>query len=135
MDEKEVNPFKAIGGFETVEKLVETFYYKKVAHHPDLHPIFPDDLSETARKQKQFLTQFLGGPPLYNEEHGHPMLRARHMAFPITPKRAAAWLQCMKEAMAEIELENPWRDAIYNRLTIVAHRMVNQKDQHNEKGE
>ena len=26
-------------------------------------------------KQKQFLTQFLGGPNLYTEEHGHPMLK------------------------------------------------------------
>ncbi|MCY9072878.1 thiol management oxidoreductase, partial [Bacillus inaquosorum] len=42
------------------------------------------------RKQKQFLTQYLGGPPLYTEEHGHPMLRARHLPFPITNERADA---------------------------------------------
>ena len=33
------------------------------------------DFAETSRKQKQFLTQFLGGPNLYTEEHGHPMLK------------------------------------------------------------
>ncbi len=54
--------YEAIGGEETVAKLVEAFY-RRVAAHPDLRPIFPDDLTETARKQKQFLTQYLGGPP------------------------------------------------------------------------
>ena len=47
--------YEAIGGEEKVAKLVEAFY-RRVAAHPDLRPIFPDDLTETARKQKQFLT-------------------------------------------------------------------------------
>lgn len=129
-----MNPYKEIGGFATIENLVEAFY-KRVAKHPDLYPIFPDDLTETARKQKQFLTQLLGGPPLYLEEHGHPMLKARHMRFPITPVRASAWLACMKEAMAEIQLEEPWREAIFSRLTVIALNMVNQKEETSKKGE
>ncbi len=72
-------PYEAIGE-ELLSQLVDTFY-ERVKRHPLLYPIFPDDLTETARKQKQFLTQYLGGPPLYTEEHGHPMLRARHLPF------------------------------------------------------
>ena len=87
--------------------------------------IFPDDLTETARKQKQFMTQYLGGPNLYTEEHGHPMMKARHMPFPITPKRAEAWLSCMAEAMDEIGLEGKLRDVYYKRLVLTAHHMVN----------
>lgn len=121
------NAYEAIGGYETVDRLV-TAFYKRVARHPDLAPIFPDDLTETARKQRQFLTQFLGGPPLYREEHGHPMLRAKHLPFPITPKRAAAWLSCMSQTMDEIGLEDPWRDIIFKRLTLTAHHMVNTED-------
>jgi len=119
-----ITPYEAIGGAEMIDHLVEEFY-DRVALHPDLKPIFPDDLTETARKQKQFLTQFLGGPRLYSEEHGHPMLRARHLPFPITPKRAKAWLSCMKEAMDAVNLPEPWRTQIFDRLTLVAHHMVN----------
>lgn len=54
--------YEYIGGAPTVRKLVDSFY-AKVAVHPDLKPIFPDDLTETANKQYQFLTQFFGGPP------------------------------------------------------------------------
>jgi hemoglobin len=118
-------PYEAIGE-ELLSQLVDTFY-TRVKEHPLLRPIFPDDLTETARKQKQFLTQYLGGPPLYTQEHGHPMLRARHMPFPITQERAAAWLSCMKEAMDQVGLEGEIREFLFERLTLTAHHMVNQK--------
>jgi hemoglobin len=120
-------PFEEIGGEKTVQALVHHFY-DYVASHPELKPIFPDDLQETKRKQVQFLTQFLGGEALYSMEHGHPMLRARHMPFEITPKRAKAWLACMDAAMNDIDLQEPWRSAIFQRLTRTAEHMINQPD-------
>ena len=55
MTQKPILPFDEIGA-EKLSQLVDTFY-NNVAKHPKLKPIFPDDLTETARKQKQFLTQ------------------------------------------------------------------------------
>jgi hemoglobin len=121
------NLYVQIGGSQIIDRLVSSFY-DKVAKHPDLIPIFPDDLTETARKQKQFLTQFLGGPPIYSEEHGHPMLRARHLPFPITPSRANAWLICMKDAIEETKIESPMKEQLLTRLTFTAHHMVNTSD-------
>lgn len=121
---QQANIYEAIGGAEAVSRLVDAFY-KRVAKHPDLIPIFPEDLTETARKQRQFLTQFFGGPPLYIQEHGHPMLRARHLPFPITPKRRDAWLECMAGALEEAEIEEPYKTSIYERLTMTANHMVN----------
>ncbi|WP_332633010.1 globin [Halalkalibacter flavus] len=118
-------PFDALGGEKILSKLVDTFY-SKVAKHPDIASLFPEDLTETARKQKQFLTQFLGGPTLYTEEHGHPMLRARHMPFVITPVQAEAWLTCMESAMDDVGIEGVIREYMLERLTMTAHHMVNQ---------
>lgn len=123
MIEKKPTPFEALGE-KTLHRLVDTFY-GLVAQHPDLAPIFPNDLSETARKQKQFLTQYLGGPALYTEEHGHPMLRARHNPFPVTPTRAKAWLTCMYQAMDKIGFVGPFRDEFYSRLYLTAQHMIN----------
>jgi len=120
------NPYEIIGP-KTLERLVDVFY-DLVAKDPDLSPIFPKDLTETKEKQRMFLTQFLGGPPLYSEQHGHPMLRARHMPFPVTPTRANAWLTCMSKAMDEVGLDGELRKAIYERLTLTAHHMVNTPD-------
>ena len=47
-------PYEAIGEGQ-LHRLIDAFY-SKVQKHPDLHPIFPDDLTETIRKQKQFMT-------------------------------------------------------------------------------
>lgn len=130
MTERYSSPFEAIGE-KVLHSLVDTFY-SKVSEHPDLIPIFPQDLTETARKQKQFLTQYLGGPQLYTEEHGHPMMRARHLPFEITPKRAAAWLSCMREAMDEVGLEGNLRDEFYHRLVLTAQHMINTPDTEEE---
>lgn len=119
-----LTPFEALGGEDKLSELVDIFY-RNVSEDPLLHPVFPDHLGETARKQKQFLTQFLGGPALYTEEHGHPMLRARHMPFEITPARAEAWLSCMDRAMDEAEVEDPVREHIFTRLSYTAKHMVN----------
>jgi hemoglobin len=126
MVENKPIPFEAIGE-GMLHQLVDAFYIR-VAQHPDLAPIFPDDLSETARKQKQFLTQYLGGPSLYTQEHGHPMLRARHLNFEITPTRAKAWLACMHEAMDEVGFIGPLREDFYARLIFTAQHMINTPD-------
>lgn len=130
MTGKPILPYDEIGA-ERLSQLVDAFY-ARVAKHPKLKPIFPDDLTETARKQKQFMTQYLGGPNIYSEEHGHPRLKARHNPFPITPERAQAWLECMSEAMDEIGLTGKFRETFYNRLVLTAHHMVNEPDSEEE---
>jgi hemoglobin len=124
--------YENIGGQAALERLVDAFY-RRVAKHPQLKPIFPEDLSETRRKQKQFLTQFFGGPPLYTEEHGHPKLRYRHLPFEITTTRKDAWLSCMAAALEETGIEEPYNSIIFERLALTAHHMINTPDE--EKGE
>lgn len=130
MTGKPLIPYDEIGA-ETLSNLVDAFY-ARVSAHPQLAPIFPDDLNETARKQKQFLTQYLGGPNIYSAEHGHPRLKARHHPFPITPDRAQAWLECMSEAMDEVGLSGQCRETFFNRLVLTAHHMVNDYDSEEE---
>ncbi|KIL45701.1 protoglobin domain-containing protein [Jeotgalibacillus soli] len=126
MVDQSLTPYEIIGE-ERLSALVNAFY-NQVAKHPDLIEIFPDDFTETIRKQKQFLTQYLGGPSLYTHEHGHPMLRARHLPHVITPTRANAWLQCMTVAMDEVGLEGDLREALFHRLSLTAQHMVNTPD-------
>lgn len=124
----EGTPYEAIGGAPTVAKLVDAFY-NRVARHPDLIPIFPDDLTETRKKQYAFLTQFFGGPPLFSQHYGPPMLRRRHLPHEITPKRVESWLACMAEAFDEAGITGPMGDFLFNRLTATAHHMTNTYDE------
>lgn len=124
--------YEQLGGEEMLTRLVEAFY-PRVVKNPDLHPLFATkDIEETARKQKKFLTQFFGGPMLYSEEFGHPMLRYRHLPFEITPRRAEAWLSCMQEAMDEVGISGEMRELMLHRLTLTAHHMINSEEANND---
>src|SRR3954470_7786962 len=108
--------YSEIGGQETIDKLVEAFY-PRVYADPELAPLFIGDMEEIKRKQRMFLPQFLGGPALYSQEFGPPAMRARHIPFEVTPRRAECWLRCMKEAFEEIALDQqPAGHAFYDRL-------------------
>src|SRR5690625_3184010 len=98
--------YEAIGGQPTVDRIVDSLY-KHIGVNETLLPIFQEDLSESARKQRLFLTQLFGGPTLYTEERGRPMLPHRHAPFEITPARRDAWLQCMHQALVEAEIGEP----------------------------
>ncbi|MBX5436173.1 MAG: globin [Alicyclobacillaceae bacterium] len=119
--------YELIGGAPTVAKLVDAFY-RRVVQHPGLRPLFPEDITPVRNKQFRFLTQFFGGPRLYSEVYGPPMLRARHLPHPITPKRAEEWLECMAGALEEAGITGPLRDFIFERLTHTARHMVNTPD-------
>lgn len=115
-------------GAEKIEELVNAFY-PKVYADPNLIPIFTGDIGEIMNKQRLFLVQFTGGPPLYSNKYGHPRMRARHLPHEITPSRAESWLRCMKEAFVEIGLDQTLAgEAFYERLTQVAAIMVNTDD-------
>jgi hemoglobin len=116
--------YDLIGGAEAIRKLVQAFY-PKVQAHPNLGPLFPEDITPVMEKQYMFLTQFFGGPPLYSEKVGPPMMRARHMPFPISVERAEEWLGCMKAAMKEIGLPPALREVMIERLKGPAYHFVN----------
>lgn len=124
MDKYNASLYEIIGGEQTVRRMVEAFY-PKVQQEPLLGPLFPEDITPVLEKQFLFLTQFFGGPMLYTEQNGHPMMRARHLPFPVTIERARAWLGCMEQALEEIGMEPDLRELVMSRLSGPAHHFVN----------
>ncbi|EGQ3470958.1 globin [Staphylococcus pseudintermedius] len=116
-------PYEVIGQ-ERLYQLIDHFY-SLVEQDNRINHLFPGDFAETVRKQKQFLTQFLGGPDLYTQEHGHPMLRMRHLPFPIDDKAKEAWLENMHTAITHAQLPHGAGDYLYERLRLTANHMVN----------
>jgi hemoglobin len=51
-----------------------------------------------------FLSGWLGGPQIYMQKIGHPMLRARHLPYAIGEAERDQWMACMGRAMEECEL-------------------------------
>lgn len=120
-----VTVYKQLGE-ETIEALVDRFY-DYVDKDPRMRFLFPDDLTETRYKQKLFQIQFLGGPNKYNETFGHPMLKMRHMPFPITIKERDAWLDNMSKAMNDLNIPDDIKIQVLRRYEITANAMVNSR--------
>ena len=87
--------------------------------------LFTTDMEVVKKKQALFLTQFLGGPMLYNETYGHPRMRMRHSPHKITGEGAMAWLSCMNRAIEALDIEEDLKTTLFNCFPQLAAHMVN----------
>lgn len=65
--------------------------------------LFPEDAAEldaAAERSGAFFVGLLGGPPRYHERYGPPMMRKRHMPFPIDEAAKEVWLACFDKVLA-----------------------------------
>lgn len=121
--------YEAIGGDATVKALTRRFYelmdtLPEAAHCRAIHPA---DLSGSEAKFYDYLTGYLGGPPVYVEKHGHPMLRRRHFVAPIGPAERDEWLLCFRRAMDETIENVKLREIIWAPVERLAFHMQNQE--------
>lgn len=93
------SPYEEIGGDEAVKRLAWAFYDVVEATSPVLRDMLPADTRVSRQKLYEFLSGWMGGPPLYWERRGHPALRMRHAPFPIDQAAAEEWRRCMSEAI------------------------------------
>lgn len=120
--------YEQIGGDAQVRALVERFY-----DHMDTLPeaygirkMHAADLSNARQKLYEFLSGWMGGPQLYTEKYGHPMLRARHLPFPIGESERDQWLYCMDKALNDVVADEKLRKELFAAFLKVADHMRNQ---------
>ncbi len=112
-------------GDERLKKLIHRFY-DLIFSESEIRHLFQNSSKEDIMdKQYCFLTQFLGGPPLYTEKYGQPKMRQRHLPHEITVEAKDEWLRCMKDAIDSMEFEDGLGDALYHCFPQVANHMVN----------
>lgn len=105
-------PYALLGGDTAVRRLVDRFYdlMDTVPEYHGIRKLHPRDLAGSRDKLHMFLSGWLGGPALYVEKFGHPMLRARHLPFSIGVEERDAWLACMLQAMEDTGVEKSLRE-------------------------
>jgi len=77
-------------------------FYAELGRSP-IRPMFPGELEESSKKSARFFVQLLGGPPLFNEQHGPPRLRARHLPFEIDESARLVWVGCFETTLEDAE--------------------------------
>jgi hemoglobin len=123
--EAQVTFYQAVGGEETFRKLIARFY-AEVRADDVLMALYPeDDLGPAEERLRLFLMQYWGGPHTYSDERGHPRLRMRHAPYSIGPIERDAWLRCMRIAVDESGIEEPYRQQLWQYLEMAANSMMN----------
>jgi hemoglobin len=114
--------FSLIGGAPAVDRLVEEFYRRMDAlpEARTIRAMHAQNLAPTKYILKRYLTEWLGGPPLYSSERGHPRLRQRHIRFAIGPAERDAWMLCMRGALETAIADPEIRGQIEARMLQLA---------------
>ena len=119
--------YERVGGDAALRQLVGRFY-ELMDELPEAYTarkIHPRDLGPATEKFVMFLSGGLGGPQLYVEKFGHPMLRRRHLPYAIGPQERDEWLMCMRLALDETIVDAELRGQLYAAMLPIAEHMMN----------
>ncbi len=121
--------YEAIGGDATVHALTHRFYelMDTLPEAARCRAIHPADLTESEEKLYDYLTGYLGGPPIYMQKRGHPMLRRRHMVAEIGPQERDEWFLCFRQALEETVEHEKLREIIWAPIEKLGHHMQNKE--------
>lgn len=128
---QEQTPYVLIGGETTVRELCRRFYelMDSVPQFAGIRSLHPADLESSRDKLFMFLSGWLGGPDLYVQQIGPPMLRRRHLPFAIGEGERDQWVACMMLAMETVGIEEALRRQLLRSFFNTADFMRNQPDQ------
>jgi hemoglobin len=123
-------PYELLGGDARVRELVDRFYdlMDLEPAYRELRAVHGSTLESARDKLYLFLSGWLGGPPLYTDRYGHPMLRARHLPFAIGTVERDQWMACMGQAMEELEVPAELRAGLEQAFFKTADWMRNRAD-------
>lgn len=131
-----LTPYKQIGGEERVRELVDRFY-----DHMDSFPeaqtiraLHAASLRVSREKLFLFLSGWFGGPDLYQQRYGHPMLRRRHLPFSIGQAERDQWLLCMRRALEDMEIDEGLRQHLEQAFFQTADHMRNRSEPGQQSG-
>jgi hemoglobin len=130
MTEQTITLYEAIGGDATVRRLTHRFYelMDTLPEAKNCRAIHPPSLEGSEAKLYDYLTGYLGGPPVYVEKYGHPRLRSRHFGTAIGAAERDEWMLCFRRAMEET-IDNPkLREIIWPPIERLAFHMQNKDE-------
>lgn len=104
------NPYEALGE-AGVRALVDRFY-DAMERRPDaarIRAMHAKNLAPMRERLAVFLVGWMGGPSRYGERFGAVNVPGAHAPFDIGAEERDAWLACMDEALAEVEVPAPMK--------------------------
>lgn len=89
----------AVMGQANITHMIADFYVE--LENSSLREMFPVDILGSSERSAAFFVGLLGGPALYHQRYGNPMMRARHLPFPINRSARDEWLACFERVLQD----------------------------------
>ncbi len=121
------SPYERCGGEAGIRFLTRRFYevMDSLPEGKAARALHPPSLHAVERKLFEYLSGWLGGPQLFVERYGPPMLRRRHLHAPIGPEAVQSWLFCFHRAWQETIEDKAIGDEVLPQIEALAHHMRN----------
>jgi hemoglobin len=122
--------YDLLGGDAGIRRLVDRFYdlMDTAPEAVNVRALHATSLKSSREKLFKYLSGWTGGPPLYEQQYGHPRLRMRHFPFAIGARERDEWLWCMDRAIAEHDAPEELKIFLRERLQGLADHMRNQPE-------
>ena len=123
----ELTPYDLIGREAGTRHLANTFYdiMETAPEAKELLAIHPQPMESIRQRFFEYLSGWLGGPPLFEKQYGHPRLRARHLPYKVTPEMRDQWMFCMNRALDTTVDNKQLREGLRQSLQQLATHMIN----------
>lgn len=122
-----MSPYDQLGGAPALDRLTRRFYelMDSLPEAAACRAIHAADLGPARQKLFEYLSGWLGGPPLFTDKYGPPMLRRRHFSARIASAEAEGWLVCFRQAWAECVPDPALTAQILPQIEALGQHMIN----------
>lgn len=122
-------PYQILGE-EGIRKLTDAFYelMDTLPEAKDVRAMHAQDLSPMKLKLAEYLTGWMGGPPLYADKYGTVCMTTPHEHYHIGPRERDQWLLCMDRAMVQISASEELLEMLKIPMFRIADAVRNRED-------
>ena len=110
-DAPAITPYELIGGEPMVRRLADRFY-EIMDSDPGagrIRAMHGADLAPIRQLLFEFLSGWLGGPPIYFQRSEHRCIMSAHRPYGIGEAERDEWMMCMRRAMDDCGLKGGMR--------------------------
>jgi hemoglobin len=120
-------PYQILGE-DGIRQLANTFYevMNELPLAQDIRKMHAAHLDDIKDKLCEYLTGWMGGPPIYSQKYGTVCLTDPHKPYGIGPAERDQWLACMNEALERIGASDELQQMLREPMFRVADTVRNQ---------
>lgn len=119
-------PYQILGK-DGIRRLADAFYdvMDERPQAATIRAMHAENMDLIKDKLYEYLTGWMGGPPLYSAKYGTVCLTDPHKPYPIGPDERDQWLDCMHEALERIDASQELKDMLRQPLFLIADTVRN----------